>query len=254
MICKSCENKFEGIYCNQCGQKVITERFTVKSFFATFIAIITNVESGFWRTVVDLFKQPAQVINDYINGKTKPYYHPLRYIIILTTLSALFNIYFGVFDATQTDMQHLFNPNATDEEIARQHKVNEYIKQYLNIIPILMIPFISIVSYRLFKKHQLNYAEHLVANTYMGAQLNFIGFPFLVLYAVFPEYTTFSIPLAALTSSLFYAYVYQGLFKVSYLKGWGFGLLAYTLGLLLMATLGIILAIAGVIVYVLLFK
>lgn len=254
MKCKNCENIFEGKYCNQCGQKVMEQRFTVKQIFTTLISIITNLESGFLKTAKSLFKAPAQLINDYINGKTRPYYHPLRYLIILTTITTVINLSFGIFDASQSDMQQLFNPGADDHDLARQARIQEQVKQYLNFIPLLVIPFISLVSYRLFKERHLNYAEHLIANSFMSGQLNFISLPFLLIYALFPSLTKFLLPVTALINSIYYAYVYSDLFKISFWRGIWYGFLAYALGLLFMIITALTIVITGVSIYLLLFK
>ena len=254
MKCKNCANIFEGKYCNECGQKVIDGRFTVKRFFLDLFQIITNVESGLWHTVRMLFIDPAKVIRNYTSGITRPYYPPLRFLIIWTSLTAIISISSGIYDVSQTDIHNFFNPNSDEEALLRQQVVTEQMKKFMNFIPLVIIPFVAFFSYRFFRKRDLNYAEHLIAITYMSAQLNLVGLPFLFFYIFFPSLVHYMVPVSIFYSCFYYAYVYKGLFKVSFGKGLLLGLLVYALGLLFMFITMMLLAIIGVMIYVLLFK
>ena len=94
--CKNCGTAFSGNYCPHCGQKHLSDRYTLRKLLWEAWAVVTNVEQGFWYTTKTLFLNPALIITDYIKGKTKPYYNPLRYLIIWAVLSITF-IYLGGF-------------------------------------------------------------------------------------------------------------------------------------------------------------
>lgn len=42
-------------------------------------------------------------MQDYVNGKTVTYYHPIRYFLIWVGLTALINISTGLYDMQSTD-------------------------------------------------------------------------------------------------------------------------------------------------------
>ena len=51
-----------------------------------------------------LFTHPGKVVNEYINGKTRLYYNPLKYIIIIAGIYAFLTIYLNILDANMNQM------------------------------------------------------------------------------------------------------------------------------------------------------
>ena len=98
VVCKNCGNHFEGVYCNMCGQKVINERITIKHLFEiTFDSF--NIHRGLIYTIKLMFTNPGKLINDYLNGRTKDFYNPLKYLLLIASISALFMLWLNIFDA-----------------------------------------------------------------------------------------------------------------------------------------------------------
>jgi DNA-directed RNA polymerase subunit RPC12/RpoP len=116
ILCKNCGTQLseQDAYCSNCGQKIIKERYTVKRFWGELIRIITNVERGFWFTLKQMFVAPATVISNYLNGKTKPYYHPFRYIFIWASIAVVIGLYFHFYDNSQDNFNDLLGINQSD--------------------------------------------------------------------------------------------------------------------------------------------
>lgn len=245
--CKNCEEQLskEDLYCGNCGQKVIIERYTVRRFWSELIRIVTNVERGFWFTLKRMFVAPATVISNYLNGKTKPYYHPFRYIFIWASISVLIGLYLHFYDDSQETFNDMLGINQTDEQKARQAVINKYIKSYMNLIYLIIIPFMSWFTWRFFKKKGYNYAEHLIANCFAMGQMAFFGIFLILVYSIFPQLMPFTMFLGILISAFYYAYVYKGLFQVSYGNAFVKSLLSLVLAYI---TMMLVMIIVGIIV------
>jgi len=214
MECKNCGTILQGKYCSDCGQKMITERLTLKKINHDVFAIVLDVEKGFLHTIKMLFVAPSTVVKDYISGKTVRYYHPLRYLILLVTFSVALNLTLGLYDRQQTEIQSLMGVSQSDRVLQKQQEMQQEMKKYMNIIPLFLVPFASLASYWLFRRKGWNYAEHLVLNAYIQGQLALIGIPILLLSLALP--TIMPLFSAVILLSIAYGtYVFRGFFEVS---------------------------------------
>ena len=230
--------------------KLITESYTIKKLLQEVWAIITNVEKGLWYTVKQLFLNPDVVVKDYINGKTVPYYNPFRYLFIWVSFSLVLSLYFGTLQTAQQDINTIFIPNATESQREFIQNMQSRVNSYANLIHLLIIPFISFVSSRIFKKGGLNYAEHLIINAYFLAQNSIISIITILLVLLFPKFIHQYIYLSYITGILFFTYAYGKLFKLSIPNAFGRSLVIYLGGYLtLFATIFLLGSIVGYIIY-----
>lgn len=86
--CKHCGTILAGHFCHNCGQEVKGPVKT-KSFIAETFVQVTDLDRGLLHTIIKLFKQPNQVIKDYLNGNTVAYYHPVKFMVLLVGIEAL---------------------------------------------------------------------------------------------------------------------------------------------------------------------
>ena len=82
--CKNCSHSFNGKFCPNCGQKHI-DSFTWSHLFHHLTRTI-EFEKGFLHNIRDLTIRPVQMIDSYLNGKTKDYLNPITYFLIVITL------------------------------------------------------------------------------------------------------------------------------------------------------------------------
>ncbi|MCO6488357.1 MAG: DUF3667 domain-containing protein [Phaeodactylibacter sp.] len=256
--CQNCAAPLAGPYCSQCGQKALTERITIRYIIRSFVEALTNVERGFWYTMRELAVRPGIVAREYLEGKRQRYYHPVRFLLILVTVATLITLTSGIYDMQRNEILHLQNDalglNPDEASAARQQRVQEEVKKYLNLVAMGTLPFISLVGFRLFRKRAYNYAEHLVMVAFWSAELAVIGLFIQVPLAFIPGAIIYALPATILVSSLYYGLGYRQLFGIGYGPAFFNGLLANLLGFLLMFLTVLLLTVLGVLIFVAIFK
>lgn len=212
-VCKNCSQKFKGKFCPFCGQKVITERFTVRSIIALALNQITNIEKGFWHTTKRLFTDPGQLVRDYISGKTVLIYNPFRFVLIWTTINILLTIWFGIYDDLIDPMNSTIYGTG-DEAMKRATEAQAAVQDYLSLISMLSIPFYAYVSYRLFKKESYNYAEHLIGNAFGAAGVMIISTSFIPFFLLFPKLGMYAFQISVITTIGYLTYLLKDWFDI----------------------------------------
>lgn len=235
LTCKNCGSENIENYCSSCGQKIYIKRFTLKNFFHVFLDAF-NIEKGFIHTLILLFTKPGVIINDYIKGKTKSYYNPLKYVLILAGINAIIIIWFDVLDTAQ---ELFLNGNDTlqnnENALQFQQKIMNIVKQNLNFIPLLVFPFFGIASKWFNRSKKLFYGEHLIIYCFFVAQIFVISTVISPILAVFPSLTSYFIFIMYFLSIIYLSYVLYNTFHdspvISVLKA----ISIYVIGFLLFA-------------------
>jgi len=228
--CQNCGESLKGAYCYLCGQKV-RNRLTVRTVLMDAWETVSNVDRGFLHTVVVLFTQPGQTIGDYVSGRTRPYMNPLRYAILWATVSVILNITFGVYEGTQSEISAAFVPEEDAEEfLENQRQAMQYMRPFLNFLPILLVPFTAIY-FRLFTRSRLpyNFAEHMVAGFFSMGQLSLISIPFISIYLLTGS-ASYSLWVGGVTFVIYYGVVYRHLANVSWTRSLAISLASILLG------------------------
>ncbi len=234
MDCKNCGAPLMGEYCHQCGQRTITERFTLRQIMRDLVSMITNVDLGFWYTMRALFVRPANVIESYLSGATRRYYNPFRYYFIIIAVAAIVQLSLGLFDLQQAEIRETLNPNMSEEQLKQQLAIMEYVKKFLNIIPLFILPFIALAFKWMFRKRKWNFAEHLISTTFIYGQTAILGLIPLFVFYFLPQYIGWGFPISLLLSALYFTYTYQKVFQMSVGSAFIRSLFAIIIGFILM--------------------
>lgn len=233
VVCKSCTAPLSGVYCGQCGQKVIQRRITMRTVFEEAFNEVTNLDRGLLYTFFMLFKKPGQVVLDYLTGRTINYASPFKYLLFWTAVSTLIYIGFGFYDQQIAGMDGLV-PQSDDQEVNEVGALyNEWMKQNFQLVSILYIPLFALFSRYFFKKSGLNYAEHLVANSYFSAQASIVFMPIFL----FQLDVELSSSLSILIMVLYYTYAIRSLFNQGWFAALFKTVLIYLLSMLLFVVL-----------------
>ena len=241
--CKSCGEPLHGTYCSNCGQKLIAERLTVKGVLTTALSNIFNVDRGLWHTIKMLFTRPGKVVQDYVNGNTRPYYNPFRYAFLMIAMAAFVSIFSGVF-VEQVEQNITFFKSLgmyqTPEEEEKGRRAMNLMTNFLNVIPFLLLPFMSLATIWIFKKQKWYFALHVVLNTYVIGHTSLISLLTISVVYLNPALQSAYFLIGILTYVIVYGMTFKRLFKKNLVEGMVLGLLCYLSAFVLfLVTIGI---------------
>ncbi|WP_452225301.1 DUF3667 domain-containing protein [Lacinutrix chionoecetis] len=184
-ICKNCQNKFSGNFCNSCGEKIISDSdFSIKNLLSQAFGAITNFDSKLLKSFKLMFKNPGSLAKKNITGIRVPYLKPFQIFVIC---NLIFFIFLSDTDLFRTPSKWLFNENfnffGTNvldkvEDIMRTKNISvEAVKIEYDTISsnlsksllILLIPLIALIGVVINKK--LKFGKHLVFATIYFSQL-----------------------------------------------------------------------------------
>jgi len=219
--CKNCNSLNINNFCSDCGQPVFKTRFTIKYFFKSLLSAF-DLEKGFLYTAKMLFIQPGKVTNDYINGRTKPYFNPLKYLLVVGGIYAFLILWLGIFDAGLETVSGIYAHGPAQENSEKllrlQEKWLHFYRQIINFIPLLMIPFISIATKRFYKSRGLLYGEHLIINSYIFVQTFLILIFLTPLVIVFPAMIHYFPFITVIIIIGYFSYALSGTFRESFIR------------------------------------
>ncbi len=235
--CNSCEAPLSGAFCSNCGQKILTKRFTIKRILKETIANVFNLEKGFFFTLKRLFVAPEEVISSYIQGQTKKYYHPIRLLFIVITLSVLITLNFDIWSAQTEQVIDLYKRIGmikTEADLNRMVKTMKIMEKFLTVVPLLLAPFLSFASFLLYKSKKLYFAEHCILNMYVMAAGTILGFIPLTIFILFPSTVSYSFISGMGIYWILYTIVYKRLFQSNTVEAMLYSFLTILIGYLSM--------------------
>ncbi len=247
LTCKNCATEFDGHYCPNCGQKYIDQRFTLKdSIFWAFHSIF-NFDKGFFYTSIALIKRPGVVIKEFLDGITVRYAHPFRFIFIWATISAIVGVYAGTFEDTGIAMNEAMGMDA--EALESTRKYNQFMKQYMSFIIMGMIPLFSLSTFWLFKAKKMNYAEHLIVNSFGQSSAILLGLPLTFSYLFYHDAQVIG-TVNFIFGILIISRIYKQTFEVSWIQA----IVKYLIGFLITIILFAVILVGALILYSILAK
>ena len=152
MNCQNCNSKNVENYCPNCGQIKVISRITFADLIKDLLGNLSNFESTFFKTIKYLIIKPRIIITDYINGKRKSYFNPIKILLLVLTVKTILEI------------KIINNDTKTEQSLADELINGDYWKL---IFIFIFIPFFSFFSKILFKKYNYSYAEYLIINSYL---------------------------------------------------------------------------------------
>lgn len=91
--CKSCGHRFEGSYCNHCGEKVLTPTDrSFKAFINTILIAITFADSTVFKTLREVIVHPGHISREFVEGRRVKYLRPLSLFFVLNLIYFLFPV------------------------------------------------------------------------------------------------------------------------------------------------------------------
>jgi len=174
--CKNCHTELiEGAeFCHSCGAKIIRNRLSFKNLFEHITETFLNYDNKLLRTIIYLFKNPSDVIDDYVKGVRKKYVNPLSFFGLALTLSGLSLFILNKFYINDIDFSMLImkdNPINEDVFMETQSSMQEYNSLFYSAL----IPFFAIISRIVFLNRTYNLTEHIVIYLYTMSLMSLIS-------------------------------------------------------------------------------
>lgn len=179
--CKNCEKEHDGKFCPECGEPRDYSRLTLKTMLLDFFGSFFSYDSGFNRTMRLLFVDPGKLIHDYINGVRKPYFHPIRLILIFATINAILFVQFDLLETVTPS-----NPSDEGQQIVMKY-MQTIMGRYMNLFSIAIVPFLAIMAQMFFRKAKYTFGEHLLIFTYLYSMVLFLSILMTPLQILFPD-------------------------------------------------------------------
>ena len=207
-LCKTCATEHSRQYCNNCGQKVFNGRFTFRRIFDNLVFVLLNVDRGLFHTLKELTFRPGKVVRDYLQGRTKIYFNPFSFLILAVTITVILNVGTGIYDQQLEQLNETMLADKNQEQLQVRATMQAYIKKFLNILILLMLPGIALMSFWVTHKKGYSLAEHFVVNCYYYGYTLFLSLliiPFQIALYISPI-TFFNIGMILTTIYLAWAY------------------------------------------------
>ncbi|GGI55740.1 DUF3667 domain-containing protein [Winogradskyella haliclonae] len=215
MNCKNCGHSINQNFCSYCGQRTAVSSINFRTLINEFQNTIFQINRGFLFTIKELAVRPGHAIRDFINGKRKPYYKPISFLLVVTTIY-IFVSYLLDVDSFLANFLNNFKEgfdNANQENSKLKLSDNgiiDWLKTNQTYLVFVFVPIFSIASFIAFFKAKYNFYEHLVLQLYVTGQ----QFVMITVFTCIFFFNSEILMLATLASSVLYSlFVYWQFFK-----------------------------------------
>lgn len=197
-----------------------------------------NLEYGILATLWSLITKPGESTKHYLSDGRLKYFSPFRLLILSTAL--LLILIQGSDMASNFEEGFMLgvegNGNTVEEAKkikAEQfaHRVSNLFMEYFNILLWLYIPIISLFTFLFNRKKSLNYAEHIVFNTYYTSVINLVSI--IIVPGYYFGYESIVMYIYLAITLAYFIWYYRELFD----KTWGRALLDTLLSTLIAFTI-----------------
>jgi len=119
--CRNCNSSIgQAKYCSNCGQRNRDGRLSFVEFILVVFNTVFNLESKFFLTIRDIFI-PGKLTSEWVRGKQKRYFHPVRlFIVTALLLIAVLSLFINENNSFQTG-----DYEEVKQEISRKKFIKE---------------------------------------------------------------------------------------------------------------------------------
>jgi len=208
-----------------------------------------NLEYGILFTLKELLIRPGASIRSYLQEGRLKYTSPFRLLILSTAILLLLFQSSEVASDFEKGFNYGVNQNAqagaentitdSDKSAAMVYKL---FSEYFNLFLWFYIPVISFFSWLFNLKRDLNFAEHIVFNSFYTSLINVFSVIMLLEFVIGNDITGLLYIIIAL---IYYIWFYKDLLGKSWIRAFGEGILISLISAVIYTfSLGILLAIA----------
>jgi hypothetical protein len=208
-MCANCGAALQGAYCPRCGQRHRPERISLRHEVARFAIAAFDLDRGVLHTFLRLSRRPAQVVADYLRGRTVPYTHPAKYFLLALALLQLLAYWGGAVGE--------FTSGLTEQsDLMSESQVALLVDRFFVLLAAPSVLLLAALQRRAFRSASLHYGEHLVLALFVTAQQALIWCVALTASHLLPAAGAKTIPLLALAgTSAYYIWSVHRFFRGS---------------------------------------
>jgi len=221
-ICKNCLQTFQGEYCSSCGQRSF-KRFSISYLWHGLRDDLFEIEGGLLLTFRELWTHPGTMVLNYINGATRKYYSPLKYLIFWTAIYLIIVPFTAISDSNFPIESVISNSNPIFSTSSLSDFI--YVWGYLmkiktNIYLMGLIPFLTATNYLFHSESRFNYTEILILHTYFCGQFAFVAIVMTLLSTLIDSITISGFNLSDILIQVPYWYMFLKMQKEFFGKTW----------------------------------
>ena len=168
--CPTCDTRMTREFCAECGQRAPRGRHTLRSIAARMLADTVDLDRGLLFTFLELFRAPGPMMRRYMRGGTVSYTNPAKYFLVIGALTTLVYVKSGIAAEVAGAFAEGMREGSNGMVNARAGAVLDFITSYFTLLLAFTLPTTALASRLVFRRAGYNYAEHLIFNTYVGAQ------------------------------------------------------------------------------------
>lgn len=219
------------------------KRVSLHAMGASVMAVL-NLERGILYTFWQMIKSPGEAMRSYLFTDRSHFLDPLKFLVIGVAAYLFVSLKFfpdgGFFGGFAQGFSYS-TPEPDDLRAANQQKIMGYLKDYANLMMLLTVPISAVISWRLFRRYQLYFGEHLAINAFLYGFLSFVailflpfdqqGYALMLFYLIYITYFLRSLFQMRWGKSLLYSFLFNALSMVGSMVfiGLAMGVLILTL-------------------------
>jgi hypothetical protein len=203
--CQNCNHRFNGKYCNHCGEKVLlAEDKKLSRLFEEGFHFLTHFDNRFFHSLRLIFLRPGLVAKEYTEGKRKKHYSPFSLFLVAVFLYLLFPTLQGL---NISFYNHINNNHSigidlpwvwAQTKISHEHislqqlseKFDHLSPKLAKILLIILVPLTALALRLLFGGKKRFFYDHFIfAAEYLSFFILFVFFLLPLVFSVLRLFT-----------------------------------------------------------------
>lgn len=157
-------------FCAGCGQRAPRGCHTLRSIAAHLVADTVNLDRGILFTFLELFRAPGEMVRRYLRGGTVSYTNPAKYFLVIGAVTTLAYVKSGIAAEVAATVAEGMRAGSNGDIHPRAGAVLDLLSSHFTLLLAFTLPTAALASRWVYRRAGYNYAEHLIFNTYAGAQ------------------------------------------------------------------------------------
>ncbi|MEO1624364.1 MAG: DUF3667 domain-containing protein [Bacteroidota bacterium] len=186
------------------------DRISMSTIWQYLLGVI-NLDRGLPFTIWQYLRRPKRAVYDFLESpRRKNYTKPFAFLLIVGVVGTY--ISFSLLDQLTTAqggmLEKGLRESAPDLEAALKEFM-EFLRKYQHFVQFGIIPILTLATQAIYRERKLNYAEHLVINSYVTG-MRMLASSLGLLLTMLAD----SLPLALFGSALAIAYTLYAYYTI----------------------------------------